>query len=379
MPKIESVNPDRIKWCCVDRGITIAELARAVGLAPAKLEAVVNREGSLSLGNLEHIAEFFGRGVLFFLDPDPVESRLVHTPQFRTLANQKATLTPKVLAIIERVERQREVFIGLREELGYAVDDFVAPETEEGKSYAQAVRAWLNVGDHNNFSSFREAIEARGILVFRTNGYAGEWQIDKGSPICGFSIRRTKLPVIVVRKEAFEPRQTFTLLHELGHLLLHKRSVVDDSSDLESETGVEREANAFAGAVLVPPRLLKQIDDKARPAEPREYRKWLGWYSRQWGASVEVILRRLLDADRLPESAYKGYRQWAEEQEPLEEKGGTRQYRHREPTHLFGQGYVRTVLDAMNARQITLAKATTYLDNIKLKDVHRLESFVANV
>jgi Zn-dependent peptidase ImmA (M78 family) len=41
-------------------------------------------------------------------------------------------------------------------------------------------------------------------------------------------------------------------MHELGHVLLHKTSSIDDDADLYSREGHEREANAFAGYLLVP-------------------------------------------------------------------------------------------------------------------------------
>jgi hypothetical protein len=40
---------------------------------------------------------------------------------------------------------------------------------------------------------------------------------------------------------------------------------------------------------------------------------------------------------------------------------------------------VRTVLDALYARHITLAKASSYLDNLKIKDLHQLERFYAGI
>jgi hypothetical protein len=40
---------------------------------------------------------------------------------------------------------------------------------------------------------------------------------------------------------------------------------------------------------------------------------------------------------------------------------------------------VRTVLDALSARHITLAKASSYLDNLKIKDLHLLEQHFAGV
>ena len=54
-------------------------------------------------------------------------------------------------------------------------------------------------------------------------------------------------------------------------------------------------------------------------------------------------------------------------------------YRYREPKHVFGDTFVRTVLDALNARHITLAKASSYLDSLKIKDLHQLENFYAGL
>lgn len=56
-----------------------------------------------------------------------------------------------------------------------------------------------------------------------------------------------------------------------------------------------------------------------------------------------------------------------------------RTYRHREPKHVFGDPFVGVVLDALHAKQITLTKASTYLDNLKISDLHQLEAFYAGV
>ena len=40
-------------------------------------------------------------------------------------------------------------------------------------------------------------------------------------------------------------------------------------------------------------------------------------------------------------------------------------------------GFVRSVLDALAARQISLAKASSYLDGLKIADLHKLERHCA--
>ena len=65
----------------------------------------------MTFNQFRKISNYFGRGVLFFLDEDPVDETKVHSPQFRTLANQKPELSAKLKALIERVEKQRAVYL----------------------------------------------------------------------------------------------------------------------------------------------------------------------------------------------------------------------------------------------------------------------------
>lgn len=381
MERIQSINPQRIAWCCADEGITPDQLALQLDLASGSMARVMAGEDGLTFNQLRKIADHFGRGLLFFLETDPVQEQQIHTVQFRTLANQKPELSPKVRALIERVERQRAIFLSLREDMEEVSPRFDPPRlpSADPKAAAGIIRRWLELPDRNDFDSYRAAVEARGILVFRTNGYNGKWQIAKENPIQGFALYDATCPVIVVKKQTSEARQSFTLMHELGHLLLHEASSIDDESDLHSLDGGECEANAFAGHLLVPNAFLGTIVDSDRPADMTRFDEWLEPQSRAWGVSTEVILRRLLDAARLPQADYLAYRNWRSQLPVRESEGGTRMYRYREPRQVFGDPFVRTVLDALNSRHISLAKASSYLDNLKISDLHRLESHYAGI
>ena len=169
------------------------------------------------------------------------------------------------------------------------------------------------------------------------------------------------------------------LFRSLGHVMLHKTSSIDDDRDMHSYDGREREANAFAGNLLVPEAFLLGIRDADRPAEVSQFDEWLVRQRKAWGVSCEVILRRLMDAGRLPRDDYAAYRNWRSNTLTTTDESGSRAYRNREPKHVFGDTYVRTVLDALSARHITLAKASSYLDNLKIKDIHLLEQHFAGV
>lgn len=358
------------------------ECASTTDIAMANFEKLLAGEPSLTFNQLKKVAEYFGRGVLFFLEQTPVNEAAIHTPQFRTLANQKPELSARIKTLIERVEHQRTVYLALREEIDDGSHPHFVPPRLDGltpKQAAATARAWLGLGASNDFNDYRRAIEAQGLLVFRSNGYNGKWQIAKESPILGFSLYDPDCPVIVVKKQAADAQQVFTLMHELGHLLLHRSSSIDDDEDMHARGGREQEANAFAGYLLVPDDFLPIISDRERPDDVALYDDWLAEYRKNWGVSSEVLLRRLMDSHRLSRDLYAAYRQWRNALHVEDKDGGNRAYRHREPKHVFGDVYVRTVLSALSGKRISLAKACNYLDNLKVKDIHLLERHYAGV
>ncbi|MEY4750740.1 MAG: hypothetical protein RIQ60_2954 [Pseudomonadota bacterium] len=379
MDRITAINPLRVAWCCADLRVSLDEVALETGIPAERLQALVDGEGGLTFAQLRALAEYFGRSVLFFLEPGPVDAEHTHSAQFRTLAGQKPGLSRRVRQLVERVERQRAVYQGLLGEMdgGVSHPPFRPPRDLPADPVAAAaiVRTWLGLDGVNSFEGFRQAVEDQGVLVFRSNGYAGKWQIAKESPILGFALYDPVMPVLLVRKQDAEARQTFTLMHELGHVLLHRLSAVDDEADMQPATaqGMEREANLFAAHVLVPDAYLALLPEAGRPQAPAELDAWLKPWRKAWGVSAEVILLRLVGAGRLAGAVFEAYRDWRLLQPPPPGDGGSRAYRHREPRHLFGERYVRTVLGALDARQISLSKASDYLDGLTVSDVHKLE------
>lgn len=359
---------------------SVDQVSKETGLSAVRLHDLLHKEGpGLTYQQLRKLADYFGRSVLFFMEEGGVVEADVHSPQFRTLTGLKPEMTRRIRQLIERVERQRRIYLDLLDEL--APEDrprFAPPQLPQDPVAAAAIaREWLQLGGVNSFDGYRNAIEAQGVLVMRTNGYAGPWQIAKDVPVLGFALYDEETPLILVKKQEAEARQTFTLMHELGHLLLHKASSIDDDADLWAARGRERDVNRFAAHLLLPNELLGAIPDAGRPRNQAELHEWLRPWRKLWGLSADVVLLRLVEAGRMPAEQYAAYKQWRDARPRPAAEAAPRMYRHREPKHLFGDRYVRTVLGALNARQISLNKASDYLDGIKVKDIHSLEAFYA--
>ncbi|MEO7496693.1 MAG: XRE family transcriptional regulator [Massilia sp.] len=382
MERLQNINANRIAWCCADYGMSPVDLAIEVGISRATMARLMNGGGGLTFKQLARIAAFFGRGVLFFLQPGEVEPDAVHTSVFRTLFDRKPALSANVRTFIERVEHQRAIYAELREDLANdELPRFQPPDLPKDSPVdaARLVRAWLAIPERKSFDTCRAAIEAKGVLVFLSNGFQGKWQIAEESPVVGLTLYDTACPVIVIKKQRCELQQTFTLIHELGHLLMHRISSIDEEADLYSHEGDEQLANVFAGHVLVPDALLQAIDPAQRPPRVVHFDAWLESSGKQWGVSTEVILRRLLDTGRLPRAEYEQYRAWHASVVEQARDRAPRLQRHREPKHIFGDTFVRAVLDAMHSKYISLSKASTYLDGLKITDLHKLDRYYAGL
>lgn len=380
MEKIKGVNPSRINWCCEDLGISIEELAHETGIALATLEKALEGKEALSVKQLQKLATYFNRGLLFFLEEGPVSEGRVHSVQFRTLNNQKPRLSARFRALVERTERQRLTYLSLREDLGEPVETDWFPESMAGTTpkpiqAAKLARDWLGLREGQTFTEIRAAVEAKNILVFLSNSYAGKWQIPKDSPIRGFSLYFDHFPVIFVKKQQSEGAQAFTMMHELGHLLLHRESFVDEEDDFHSHSTNEVAANRFAGNILVPQEFPERVSLQDFPLEDvTAYDRFLEDEARRWCVSPEVILRRMLDSNLLAQENYQAYRRWKQSlPAPVRSSGGGSRYRFKEPVRVFGKGYVGTVLDALHEQRITLSRASSYLDNLKIADLRQLE------
>lgn len=87
--------------------------------------------------------------------------------------------------------------------------------------------------------------------------------------VAGFFVMTNTQPVITVNKQNAQTRKRFTIAHEIGHFILHSKDqpiFIDKVPSMmyrnaASSTGEifrEREANAFAAALLMPKVLIEQ-------------------------------------------------------------------------------------------------------------------------
>lgn len=384
MQKIQ-INPNRLQWCLDTLDMDINTLSTSIKISQQTLENTLHNQAALSIKQLEKISNFFKRNILFFLDSSDVQEDKIYSIQFRTINNQTPISSPKLRAFIQRIEKKRQGYIDLLEDLNESITTAwhakLDLDRDNIKEASKEIRSWLNLPHQYTFDDLRHSIENKGIMVIVSNGYNGKWQIEKNEHVRGFSLYYEVLPIIVIRKQS-DGAQAFTLMHELAHLLLHKESFIDEEEDFYIYQGIEKEANEFAGYLLIPDEFISQVNvQKLLELDIHAYDDYLARFSNSWCVSVEAILVRLLKIHQISRRNYQEYKSFKIKQLEMISRNSSdaiipRNYRYREPIKIFGKPFVYAVFDALHNKHITLAKASTYLDNLKISDVHKLEQHV---
>jgi Zn-dependent peptidase ImmA (M78 family) len=118
----------------------------------------------------------------------------------------------------------------------------------------------------------------------------------------GFLYRDASQTVIGVNTIHAKTRQTFTISHEIGHLLLHEQEQMhvdhefkvrlrDDVSSRGTDDA-EREANLFAASLLMPKAFLEKDLEKEDYVDILDD-AFLRGLARKYGVSTQALVNRL--------------------------------------------------------------------------------------
>ena len=368
------INPERLQWCLRHYCLTLEDLARRAGLRPAALRRACGAGPGLTALQTRALTRVFEFNLGFFMEEDGISKEKLRVPQFRAAAGQPRRTT-EMMMLLARVERHRGYFVDLFGDFpGWQRRRVSYPKLPAGDDYAakaRAVRRWLKFSGGAGFAELRGKVEAKGVLVFV--GVGGSWQAPKDGrgreQFKGFALRHEVLPIIFVAKERGERNQSFTLLHELAHLIMHQKDAIDGERSLASCHGASRsrrevEANALASHVLLPAGALRAVDAKGlAEMAPAAIDEALQGVCDRHCVSAMVALARLRASRLVPAAVVDGYFRWSV-QASRRQSGGNAVAEDRvaEVREIFGDRYVDRVLALEDERDITAKWVLRYLD-----------------
>ncbi|MFB9834805.1 helix-turn-helix domain-containing protein [Actinoallomurus acaciae] len=279
----DAFDPARLTLARERSGLTKRDLAARVGVTAAAITRFERGQARLTEATLTRLAAELGLPVGYFAAGRPVLPVAEEAAHFRSLRTTRVYERRQARATMSHLaEAVREIQTVVR---------LPAPRLprlgRDPESAARELRAaWeLPAGPVHHLVRL---LEANGAVVSMARFGAGD-RID------AFSCRPSGLdrPLICLSRDRGNPlRRRFSAAHELGHLLLHDEAQPGDRSH-------EHEANRFAAEFLTPaPQIADLLPTRLDFARLLEIQ-------RAWGVSVQALLRRSRELNRIGDDLYR--------------------------------------------------------------------------
>jgi Zn-dependent peptidase ImmA (M78 family)/transcriptional regulator with XRE-family HTH domain len=369
--------PDMLKWFRKCAGYTAAEASKKLGRKEEEVVAWENGEGSPSFAQLRKLADIYKRPVAaFYLTERPRDFSVMH--DFRRLpASQDAAFTPELRFLIRNTYQRQSWAMELLKSSGMEALSYVGSVSisESSASVGAKLRAILGVTIDSQkqtqnkdaaFRFWRERCEAIGMLTFLARG------IDVAE-MRGFAIPNPYAPIVAVNSKDSYAGRTFTLLHEMAHILLGKDGVSDRNVTPNPRTEdqhIEVFCNAVAAEALVP-----SADFRARMQYfGSDLSAAIERLSSFYRVSEEVIARRLLDLGFASRDFYELKRQELNNRVvPPREDEEIRIQRHVLVLSNIGRRFGGMAVSAFHDGQLSGSELSSFLE-MKLSHLPKLEA-----
>lgn len=306
---VAKINKDMMYWARKYAGYTNGyenELPKDIR---EKYESWESGEKFPTWIQLRNVSKKYKVPTAFFFMKNPPKYNLIPTlVNYRKLNADSIyeNNSPYLIDNIYTSENRREIFIELSEDMDKTIPTFERFEGEINKyNLSSFIREKLDVSldtqkkwlkkdnrkdkDHYNFlNNWKEVItEKMGVLIFET------YDVDI-EEMRGLCIYHDIVPIILLNGKDSVNGRIFSLFHELTHLLLGESAICGD--DLERD--IEVFCNAVSGEFLVPAK------DLTKNLYNMSFDELLKDLSNLYGVSEHVILRRLLDLNKITKENY---------------------------------------------------------------------------
>lgn len=328
------------------RGFTQPELARAVNIAQAFVSLIEHEQRAPTADVIERFSQSLRFPRSFFYQDDPIIGTGIgevfhrrrkslgskETSQIHAWMNITTFATRRLLRAVEWPSVELQPWS-------------IGVEVNSEEEAAEALRAKWYVPS-GPIQSVCTILDRAGVLSIPTAfptlevDAIGQWPSDLP-------------PLIFANINVPQDRLRFTLMHEIGHLVLHQRSAL-----LEVTDRIELEANRFASAFLMPQREVK-------PQLRQLTISRLTQLKRHWRVSMAALIMRAKQLQTITPAEEKSL--WTE----MSRNG----WRKREPASLDVHGEVPggRYRELLQLHRVDLGYSTKALGaalNLYQEDVH---------
>ena len=303
------INKETMKFIRETKAITLDYVSRITKYSSSKIELWENSDTDKfpTINQAKSIAKCY-RVPFAGLYMNANDINIKHLPKVRNLRTLPDTTLDNSalnLAIID-VLSARDLLIDSKIALHENMSPFSiqAVDSEDVNQWAKTIREELELSIDVQYGCqstrqfylyVRNAVERAGVFVHCFTGIETEI-------VRGFAIYEDFLPIIGLNNEDRYPAKTFTIFHELVHLMKRSSAVCNDMISHDLAQHEEVFCNAVAGEILVPKlNLIKQLGSLTTDEIDLNL---ISKLAAKFSVSKEVISRRLLDIGKISKSQY---------------------------------------------------------------------------
>lgn len=306
------INKETLRYIRVNKSVTVEHIER---ITKYKKQKILEWEdvGQTSLPTINQakaIAKclhvpFAG---LYMNSNDIPQNKLPKITNMRTLPNSISDESALYLAITDLI-LSRDLLIETKKELGEKLPLFnISIESDDPVSWAIEIRKRLNLSKEIQYKCksprqfyllVRELIEDEGVFIHCFSNV--DTEVARG-----LAIYYEIMPIIGINDDDRYPAKTFSIIHELVHVIKRSSMLCNELYSAFSKNKEEVFCNTVAGEVLVPRKLLvESLKDNSTNKEIT-----LGVIEDlaiKFSVSKEVIIRRLYDLDKISQQKYNDF------------------------------------------------------------------------
>lgn len=293
--KQEKFRGRRLKEAMQLREMKLTELAEETGIKKQSLSLYANDGNTPPAENVFKIANALGLPYRFFMTEPSQDietgksyfrSQASATKRARTAASKKM----RYVALLYETLSDKLDFpqLNLPDTSQFDFEeDLLNVDSDEAvakiECLAEQVRDYWGI-DSGPIDNLQYLLESNGIVL--TGFKDEESSIDAHSLQVTINERKMYIVALAIGKKPIE-RLRFDMAHELGHILMHRWMVETDEMTKEEFNALEKQANIFASAFLLPRKIFTLIVSA--------YPTTLGYYlelKKKWKVSMQAMIYR---------------------------------------------------------------------------------------
>jgi len=279
---------ERLKLAREQCKLTQSDAAGHLGIARTTLVAIEQGQRRVRLSELQQFASLYKTSVNALLRREAVQVDMA--PRFRKLVvrtDSAAEEAAELLNALVCAEVELENLLGVDRTHQYPPERPILPGDVrvQAEQDAADLRQWLGLG-LAPIADMTALLELQlGVRVFvrrLPSRISGLYAFDEVAGAC-----------ILINANHPRERRTLTGAHEAGHFISTRRSPEMLNDDTPEGAREERYANAFARALLMPPRTVKQKFQEVTAGATHLTRRHVIVLAHMFHVSRETMVRRL--------------------------------------------------------------------------------------